>query len=111
MLKLPNWGTEPAANSRDHDSGFQRQCTEDRVMSPVLQVQKAANAALEHLSSQSNSLFPYKLREVCCAPDKFASDILSAEVSFEVVQVRGSTPDTACHMQCQNQNPMARSRC
>jgi hypothetical protein len=28
------------------------------------QVQKAAEAALKHLSSQSNSLFPYKLQEV-----------------------------------------------
>ena len=30
------------------------------------QVQKAAEAALKHLSSQSNSLFPYKLQEVRC---------------------------------------------
>jgi hypothetical protein len=29
-----------------------------------VQVQKAAEAALKHLSSQSNSLFPYKLQEV-----------------------------------------------
>ena len=31
---------------------------------PGAQVQKAADGALKQLSSQSNSLFPYKLQEV-----------------------------------------------
>ena len=34
------------------------------LVSLDVQVQKAAEAALKHLSSQSNSLFPYKLQKV-----------------------------------------------
>jgi hypothetical protein len=56
------------------------------------EVQKAAEAALKHLSSQSNSLFPYKLQEV----EKASSRVHGGGTEFQLTlkAAQGDMPAT-----------------
>lgn len=70
-----------------------------------VQVQKAAEAALKHLSSQSNSLFPYKLQEVrsrrcwqapaidCCLPTPLLACAYQRHTqAWSLLTAKGLTP-------------------